>query len=115
MAGEIGHVEVVGRDGAALRGFYSELVGWKFDEIEGMDYGMVYSGPPSVGVGTGPGDPSGHVTFYVAVDDLDGAVQRADALGGRTVVPPMEVPGGLRIALVADPEGHVVGLSQPTG
>jgi uncharacterized protein len=50
------------------------------------------------------------VTFYVEVDDLQAALEKVAANGGSTVAPPMDLPGGLSIALFADPEGHVVGL-----
>jgi predicted enzyme related to lactoylglutathione lyase len=50
------------------------------------------------------------VTFYVEVDDLASALEQIESAGGRTVQPPMDVPGGPTIALFADPEGHVVGL-----
>ena len=46
-----------------------------------------------------------------AVDDLDGYLERADKLGGRTLAPPMDLPSGYgRIALFADPDGNTVGL-----
>ena len=35
---------------------------------------------------------SGHVTFYVEVDDPTAYVARAEKLAGKTVVPPTDVP-----------------------
>jgi predicted enzyme related to lactoylglutathione lyase len=55
----------------------------------------------------------GHAIFYIAVDDLDAALRRIGELGGRTVVPPQQVPDGPAFALFADPEGHVIGLATP--
>jgi len=47
------------------------------------------------------------------VDDLDTYLARAATLGGSTVVPPMDLPGGYgRIAVFADPDGNPVGLWQ---
>ena len=51
------------------------------------------------------------VTFFVGVDDIDDSVQRATKLGGRVVQEPVSVPG-VSFALIADPQGHVVGLAQ---
>jgi predicted enzyme related to lactoylglutathione lyase len=53
------------------------------------------------------------VTFYVELDDPQAYLAKAEKLGGKTVVPPTEVPEfGLTFAFFADPEGHVVGLSK---
>jgi predicted enzyme related to lactoylglutathione lyase len=47
------------------------------------------------------------------VDDPAAYLERAERLGGRTVVPPTTVEqAGLTFAFFADPEGHVVGLSK---
>jgi predicted enzyme related to lactoylglutathione lyase len=48
--------------------------------------------------------------FYVEVAELEPAVSRIEDLGGKRVMGLMDVPGGPSIALIADPEGHVVGL-----
>jgi len=55
------------------------------------------------------------VTFYVMVDDPQKYLDRAEQLGGKTLMPPMEVPGaGVTLAMFADPEGHVIGLTKST-
>jgi predicted enzyme related to lactoylglutathione lyase len=39
MGQQVAHVEVVGKDAEALRGFYGEMFGWKFSEPMGpTDY-----------------------------------------------------------------------------
>src|SRR6266853_643896 len=50
------------------------------------------------------------VTFFIAVDDVDSAVNRARELGGRVIQEPQHVPG-VSFALIADPQGHIVGLT----
>ena len=52
------------------------------------------------------------MTFYVNVSDLAAALAKAESLGGKTVMPPMAVPGGPEIAQFSDPEGNVIGLSK---
>jgi predicted enzyme related to lactoylglutathione lyase len=42
---------------------------------------------------------------YVMVDSADAAVERAKRGGGSVILPPMEVPGGDRIAVLMDPQG----------
>ena len=57
---------------------------------------------------TGDGDL---VTFFVGVEDIAATVASATHLGGRVVQEPVTVPG-VSFALIADPQGHVVGLAQ---
>jgi uncharacterized protein len=51
------------------------------------------------------------VTFFVGVQDMDATIADAVRLGGRVVQQPVSVPG-VSFALIADPQGHVVGLAQ---
>jgi predicted enzyme related to lactoylglutathione lyase len=108
------HFEVLGRDAAALRSFYSEVFGWPLGPPDGgpLEYSMVNiagEGAIAGGIGKSPQGP-GHVTFYVGVDDLEASLQQVGRLGGKTVQPPVQLPGGGSFALFADPEGHVLGL-----
>jgi uncharacterized protein len=75
---------------------------------------------PATMIATGDGGIAGHITslghephhfthFYVLVDDLQAALDKANALGGKTVVPPVEIPTGA-FAWFADPDGNTVGL-----
>ena len=112
MGNPVVHFEVVGRDAEALQGFYRDAFGWQM-RPSGPDYAMAYSGVEGSvngGVGAAPGGGAGHVTFYVEVPDLEATLSRVEGLGGSRVVGPMDVPDGPRIAMFADPEGHVVGL-----
>ena len=121
--------EITGRDATRLHDFYGGLFGWDLRVTPGgatSSYrrtsasetglpgavGPVRSGP---NVGRDPGEDAGggQVTVYVEVEDIESAVSNAVQLGGKVVAPVYEVPGKhLRLAFIADPEGHVVGLSQ---
>ena len=46
------------------------------------------------------------------VDDVQGYLDKAGALGGKTLVPPVEIPTGT-FAWFADPDGNTVGLWKP--
>jgi predicted enzyme related to lactoylglutathione lyase len=108
--------EVVGKDGAALRNFYRELFGWNISEVPGeMDYGMVASDDAGIegGIGATPNGGSGHTTFYVGTPDPQATLNRAESLGANALLQPTELPGGGVIALLADPEGHPIGLYKP--
>jgi uncharacterized protein len=108
--------EVMGKDAEALRRFYGDLFDWRIDPApEAPNYFMCTTEGemPSGGIGSDPSGGDGHVTFYVETDDLQASLDKAESLGGRTIMPPTEPMGGTRIALFADPEGHVVGLVKP--
>ncbi len=60
----------------------------------------------------GAGAP-GRWATYVAVGDAVAARDRAVALGGKVVVPRVDVPMVGTVAVVADPDGAVLGLFQP--
>ena len=77
--------------------------------------------PPATFIQTGD-DVGGHITalghephnytiFYVKVDDVKACLEKAGALGGRTLVPPIAIPNGA-FAWFADPEGNTIGLWQ---
>jgi len=97
---------------AATRQFYENLFDWKMSEMG-----------PAVMIDTGAGGIAGHITslghepyhfthFYVMVDDLQAALDKVTALGGKTIVPPVEIPTGA-FAWFADPEGNTVAIFKP--
>jgi predicted enzyme related to lactoylglutathione lyase len=113
MGQPVVHFEVQGRDRKVLTQFYSQLFGWTTNDISEMNYTMVETGGDggiNGGIGTTPEGAPGGATFYVGSDDVAGSLQRAEELGGRRVAGPMDMPDGHKWALLADPEGHVVGL-----
>ena len=111
MPNPVVHFEIVGKDGKKLQNFYSNLFGWKIDANNPMNYGMVEASQGGIGGGIGPTDQGeGHVTIYIAVDDLQAYLDKAEGMGGKTVMPPTEIPGMVTFALFTDPEGHLVGM-----
>lgn len=107
------HFEVVGKDGPALQKFFSDLFGWKFNTDNPGGYGMTSADQTGivVGVSNAPDGGPGWVTGYVTVPDIDATLARATQLGGKVIMPKMSPGGGATLAMVADPEGHVLGLS----
>lgn len=115
--GKIKHVEIAGIDGEKLRDFYRELFGWSIRQrnVSGFHYYDIETGgEPSAGIRHEPqGKPE--IVLYVEVSDLDTSVAQAKALGASVRIPPM-LHGELRFALVEDPEGNPIGLTQePNG
>jgi|SRR5262245_15700004 len=121
MGQAVVHFEVVGKDGEKLQRYYGELFGWTIDADNPMNYGVVdpndnksASGGTGIGggVGQGPDGYEGHVTFYVAVPDVEEALQKAESLGGTRVMGPEQIMGEQVIELgqLKDPEGNLIGL-----
>lgn len=50
---------------------------------------------------------------YFAVADLETTLERAQALDGKLVLPPMKVPGEGRIAVLQDPQGGYFAVLHP--
>jgi uncharacterized protein len=121
MGQPVVHFEVLGKDGDKLKKYYSELFGWEIDSNNEMSYGMVSregnQAPDGLGIGggigAGPEGYEGHVTFYVAVDDIEEALQKAESLGGTRVMGPERIMDMLDLGQFKDPEGHLIGLVQP--
>ena len=115
MANKVIWYEVIGKDGDKLKGFYSNLFGWKFRETPGMNYGM--TDPESTGIGGGVGSVPGGVAwagFYVGVENVEEALQKAQQLGAKVLKPVTKLPD-VTFAIFADPEGNPVGLAQQSG
>lgn len=113
MGQPVVHWEIGAKDGQKLQGFYSELFDWKSNFEEAMNYHMMESGGESAIAGgiTTVKDTPTYLTFYVQVDDIQAYLNKAEGLGGKMIMPPMEVPGaGISLALFSDLEGNTVGL-----
>ena len=114
MSHPIVHAEIRSSDPDATRAFFGELFGWTYPTEGALPgYTFVDTGVPgalytAISPLQGDGDL---VTFFVDVDDMDSAIATTTRLGGRVVQDPVTVPG-VSFALIADPQGHVVGLAQ---
>jgi predicted enzyme related to lactoylglutathione lyase len=115
MGQPVVHFEIGCRDSAKAQAFYAKLFDWNISP-----YGpaaMISTGQ-SIGIqghiSSLGHEPHNYVAVYVQVDDLQAYLDKAAALGGKTLVPPTEVPGGQgAFAWLTDPEGTIVGLWKP--
>jgi uncharacterized protein len=109
MGRPVVHFEIGCKDIIKTQGFYSKLFDWKIEQ----------QGPAAM-IAPAPGDIGGHITslghephhyttFYVDVDDVQKYLDKAKSLGGKMLVPPVEIPTGT-FAWMQDPEGNTVGL-----
>jgi predicted enzyme related to lactoylglutathione lyase len=117
MGQPVVHFEVIGKDGEQLQRFYADLFDWNIDAENPLRYGSVADAGITGGIASGqtPHDP-GHVTFYVGVADVEAALTKAEALGGKRLFGPAPVPGTeIELGQFTDPEGHLIGLMKPAG
>jgi predicted enzyme related to lactoylglutathione lyase len=103
--------ELMTTDVEAAKGFYSQLFGWSARDMEMPNgtYTTVQAGEASVGgIMKIPAEAQGMPPawgVYVTVDNVDETLVQAAKLGGAVVMPPMDVPGVGRMAVVRDPQG----------
>ena len=111
MPNPVVHFEIGCRDSEKTQRFFSELFNWKIEP----------AGPAAM-ISTGSDDgiaghitalghkPHNYVTVYVQVDDIPAVLDKAEGLGGKTVLPAMEIPDTVTLAIFTDPEGNLIEL-----
>ena len=110
MPNPICHFEIGCRDRALTSDFFSKLFDWQMQEMGPA--AMIQTGDNVGGHITALGHEPFHYTiFYVAVDDVRAYLDKANQLGGQTLVPPVAIPTGT-FAWFSDPDGNTIGLFQ---
>lgn len=103
-------------DVASAEAFWRAVVpSWKVSSASGGDVFTVSEGPMGMiaDVQKATKGPPAWLT-YVFVKSLDATLEKASSLGGKTIVPPIPVPGMGRAAVIADDQGAVIGLFEHT-
>ena len=116
------HFEIIGRDPAKFRSYYSELFEWEFHTgdaaTEGVSQpdnyrfvdGSTTGGGINGGVGGGEGY-EGRVLFYVSVPEVEAALKKAESLGGKRWMGPEGTPGTVVVGQFTDREGNLIGVA----
>jgi predicted enzyme related to lactoylglutathione lyase len=109
--------DLITDDVAAARRFYGGLFGWTFADTthpNGGDYVLIAASGRYLGGIVQLDDPEdseySRWLGYLSVADVDDAVGRTSAAGGRAVAGPTDLPRIGRAAAVQDPQGAVLGL-----
>jgi predicted enzyme related to lactoylglutathione lyase len=106
-------------DLARAKAFYGELFGWSATDTgdEFGNYNIVSKGGADLAgmAGKMPGmdDMPDAWTVYLAVEDIQAAVEKTKAAGGQVMFDAMEIGDQGSMTVIADPSGAVVGLWQP--
>ncbi len=105
--------------------FYRDLFGWSITTLK-TPMGDYYVGNADdfEAAGMMGQDPDSQATpacwtTFVYVEDIDATVTRITGAGGSILTPPFEIPGGAKVAVVADPTGAMfavmAGGERPSG
>jgi predicted enzyme related to lactoylglutathione lyase len=113
MHGKFFWYDVMTTDPAAARRFYASVVGWGAQDsgVGDADYTVLtVSGQGVAGLMPIPEDSRAAGVpptwmGYIEADDVDAVAARIVELGGTVQKPPADVPGVIRFAVVADPQG----------
>jgi uncharacterized protein len=114
--------ELQTRDVDGSKRFYGAVFGWGAETHAGpMPYTEWKQDGRSIG-GMAPMDAMGvpkevppHWLAYFGAADCDATSEKAAQLGGKVIVPPMDIQDGLRFSVVADPQGAVFGVLRTAG
>ena len=88
--------------------FYRDLFGWSIDADNPMGYRRILTGSAEGiqgGIWPAPPQAPTFVQLFMAVDDVGAAVNRAEALGARAIIPPTMLPEGDEMSVLLDPQG----------
>jgi len=111
--------ELLTRDAAAAKKFYSAVFGWKpvSTPADGMEYTEWQLGGKDIGGLMQmddehyPPETPPNWNVYFAVADCAAAVTKIGDLGGKVVVPPTQIPVGI-FAVCQDPQGAFFSIVQ---
>jgi predicted enzyme related to lactoylglutathione lyase len=113
MAHPVVHAEIRSQDPDATRRFFADLFGWKVAS-EGAFPGYTFIDTGVEGgtfVAISPRQSAeDEVLFFVAVENVEEILARAEQLGGSIVQPAQHVPG-TSFGVIADAQGHKVGVA----
>jgi predicted enzyme related to lactoylglutathione lyase len=113
MGQPVVHFEIGCRDSVKASDFFSSLFGWNMQAMGSV--AMINTGAQSgiQGHVTALGhEPHRYTMFYVQVDNVQAYLDKAGSLGGKTLVPPVEIPTGT-FAWLEDLDGNTIGLWKP--
>ena len=106
------HVEIPAANVKTASKFYQELLGWKIQHDDAMNYSMWEAGDGSGGgfPEVSADNPAGQVLVYIDSDDIEADLKKVEKLGGTVVRTKTEIPNIGWFGMFKDPTGNVLGL-----
>lgn len=105
--------QLLSRQPELAEAFYTELFEWDCDADNPLGFRELRSGGEKGidgGIWPAPEADRAFVQLFIAVDDVDAHIARAEALGAKVVIPKQALPGGEEMAVITDPEGVPLAL-----
>jgi len=108
--------ELMTKDIAGAKKFYTALFGWKTEDMDMPmgKYTMFSAGPAPAGglMELKPQQKTATPAWmpYVTVEDVDKSTKKAETLGAKVAVPPTDIPNMGRFSIITDPTGASIGL-----
>jgi predicted enzyme related to lactoylglutathione lyase len=116
--GSLAWTQLNATDPARAKPFYTALLGWTYRD-DPMGEGGVYTsfqkpnGDMAGGMMAMPKEDTStqsHWLVYFAVNNVDETFAKATSLGAKPYVPPSDIPGVGRFAVIGDPQGAVFSI-----
>ena len=108
--------ELMTSDIDAAKEFYGKLFGWELEVMQtnDMSYTMAKaSGKEVAGMMSMPpeaGEMPPMWGAYVTVTDVEASAKEAEALGGKIMLAPRDIPDIGRFCVICDPQGAAISL-----
>lgn len=103
--------ELITSDVSAAKEFYAELFSWQLKEspMSGVPYTVIEVAGQEIGgmTPTPPDQPDMPPMWgtYITVDDIHTTADKVQSLGGKVLIPPMQIDNVGQFALIQDPQG----------
>lgn len=117
VSGTIAWLDLSTDDVETVQDFYRKLLGWTYTVVETPvgSYHVAEVGERDIAgiMATNPDAPEQFPpmwTVFIEVAAVHDTISVAEDAGGKVLQPPMEVPGGARVAALADPAGAMFAL-----
>lgn len=114
--------ELLTTDISGAKAFYASVFGWGTEDMNapggGGDYTLFKVGDEQeAGLMNLPQEARDmgaqpYWNSYISVDDIEATAKKVTELGGRVLVPPMDITGVGRFATFMDPQGAVISALQ---
>jgi uncharacterized protein len=128
MMNPVVHFELPTEDRERAKTFYTKAFGWEMMQLgpEMQDYTVVMTSPSdnngplekgkiNGGMYAGPQGAGRHgPSFVVSVENINAAMERIKASGGKMEMEPMDIPGVGKYATFFDTEGNRLSIMEPT-
>jgi uncharacterized protein len=105
------HIEISVQNRETAGKFYSDVFGWKVEQLPEMNYATFEAeGGPGGGLNPVENNQPAPVMVYIDTDDIDATLQKIQQSGGKLVRPTDDVPGMGQFAFFSDPSGNILAL-----